>query len=378
MLSPSQQKIYDTYLQTKSASATAKRLGLSRSTVREHLKQCARKGYATALANAPVPPGFSVQKSTLQLRPDGSIEKEWRRVTPDQQDLEDWVEALCERVAKKAPPIRPPPAGCESDLLLEIPLPDHHMGMYAWKDETGAAYDCDISKSLLVRGVAAVLADAPKVGKVALIALGDYYHSDNRQGVTEKSGHVLDTDTRFARRVDMGIEALTAAIELAATRAAEVEVIIISGNHDWHSAKWLARVLSAYYRNEKRVVVRTDPRARQYLRHGNVLLGYSHGDTAKARDLPQIMAVEVPELWAATKWRRWREGHWHHRSSLTSKTVSERPGVVVETLPTLAAPDSYAHDYGFLSTRAITAYLWSAKWGLRAHVERSAEEILAF
>jgi hypothetical protein len=255
--------------------------------------------------------------------------------------------------------------------MLEVVVTDHHFGMFSWGKETGADYDCDIAAKLLVAGVRALIADSPRCRKIVIANLGDYFHSDNRQGTTERSGHILDVDSRFTKRIDAAVRAMLDVIDVAAAAADEVEVVTVSGNHDWHSCKWLPRLLAAYYRNEKRIKIRTGPEERQYLEHGKVLLGYAHGDNVKPQLLANNMPVEAPQAWARTQWRRWRTGHVHHQ------ITKEYPGVVVETLGTLAAPDAYAHTMGLHAVRALTAFLWSAKWGLRARLERSAAELLA-
>ncbi len=359
------------YEDSKSIHATARHFGLDRSTVRDHLAKAAKHGVAPGLTKAPKVPGFNIQKTTIQYAPDGTIVNEWRRLFPEARDIEAWVEALEKRVAGKAPKLIAPKL-VESDLLLEIPVPDHHLGMLSWPKETGADYDADIAANLLVNGVASVIAECPRPGHIALVVMGDFLHADGRVPTTERSGAPLDVDSRFCKRIDQGINALCACVELAAKAAKEVEVIIISGNHDWHSCKWLARVLSAYYRGSKNIVVRTNPKARQYITHGKVMLAYMHGDTMKSAKFAQIIPTEATADWAATEFRYGRIGHWHHR------VTEEYPGLVVETLPTLAAPDAWAVEGGYLSRRAMTAYLWSAKYGLRSKMERSVQEILDY
>lgn len=323
-----------------------------------------------SLAPALIPEGMRPGKTTVQYDAQGNVINEWRRLHPEMDDLEKVVQRLEKRVAGKAPVIPKPTGKIESDLLLEIPIPDHHLGALAWAAETGADYDTEISAKLLVDSVAMTLADTPKVGKVLLVNMGDFFHADGRTAVTEKSGHVLDVDSRFEKRIDAGIQAFCACIELALKHAETVELVSIPGNHDLHSVKWTSRVLAAYYRNNPRVIVRTNPRNRQYVQHGRVLLGFMHGDCMKAAHFARVIPAEQPKMWNDTEFRYGRVGHWHHRVG------DEFPGIVIETLPTLAAPDSYAADHGFMSRRALTTFLWSAKWGLRRKMELSVGEIL--
>jgi len=370
-LTPQYQAVMDHRRKGLGSNATAIKMGLSRSRVRVILKNLATRGYDVGGVSPAVPiPGMSIVKTTVQTDATGAVVNEWRRWVPDAADVEAWISELEARVAGKCPKILPP-KGCDDDLLLEIPIPDHHMGMLSWAQETGNDYNCEIATEMLQGAVASILADSPKVGKAVLVVLGDYYHSDNRAGITERGGNILDTDSRYTRRLDLGIHALCNVIEQCALRAKIVEVVVISGNHDWHSAKWLSRVLGAYYSKSQNVQICNSPAPRKYIQHGNVMLAYMHGDTMKAAQFARLIPAEAKAMWAATEFRHGRVGHWHHRST------EEYPGIVVETLPTLAAPDAWANEHGYLSRRALTAFLWSAKWGLRCKSERSPQEITA-
>jgi hypothetical protein len=354
----------------KSQRAIARELNIDRSTVALELRKASMRGLAPGLVKAQNVPGMMIGKTTVQYDADGKIIQEWRRLFPEARDVEAWVKSLEERVAGKAVKVKAPKV-VKDDLLLEIPIPDHHMGMLAWGKETrGDDYDCDKATHLLVAGVASVIRESPAVGKIVISVMGDYYHADSRSQTTERSGHVLDCDSRFSKRVDAGIDALCQCVALAQAAAKQVELVFISGNHDWHSIKWLSRVMDAYYNQEKAVTVRPAITPRQYVRHGKVMLAYMHGDTMTAVKFAGLIPAEVPEMWAATEFRYGRVGHWHHRST------QEVPGVTVETLPTLAAPDSYASEHGYHSRRAITAFLWSAKFGLRSKMERCVAELM--
>jgi hypothetical protein len=349
----------------------AAQLGISRAALRRRLETLARHGQSPGMTPARPIDGMFVVKTTVQTDAQGNIVNEWRRWVPGAEEIEQALQSMEERVVGKAPKLPSGPQMLDKDLLLELPIPDHHMGMLSWAKETGSDYNCVTATQLLVNGVRSVLKETPPVGKALLVILGDYYHSDNRSGVTERGGNILDTDSRYTKRLDAGIDAILQSIELCALRAAQVEVLVISGNHDWHSAKWLSRVLASYYRKEKRVHVHLDPGPRQYITHGKVLLGYMHGDTVKASHFARLVPQEAATQWAQTTYRYGRVGHWHHRST------EEYPGIVIETLPTLAAADAWANEHGYLSRRAITSYLWHAKYGLRCKAERSPEEVMA-
>ena len=130
--------------------------------------------------------------------------------------------------------------------------------------------------------------------------------------------------------------------------------------------------MSAFYRKDERIHIRTSPRAQQYLQHGKVMLAYAHGDVINMKRFAGLIPSAEPAMWAATEYRYGRIGHWHKRAQVA---VDEFPGIVVETLPTLAAPEAYAAERGFLSGRAMVASLFSGTWGLRAKLERGVIEL---
>ncbi len=362
-------EIANYHAESPSISATARHFGLTRSSVKEHLNKASRHGAAPGLVKAPGVPGFSIGKTTVQYDDQGKIVNEWRRLYPDSADVEEWVKALEERVIGKAPVIKVPKQ-VQEDLMLEICIGDHHLGQLSQGEETGGDnYDTNIAAKLLVGAVGCVLADSPKVGKILLVTMGDFFHSDSRSPMTERSGAILDVDTRFSRRIAKGIEALCACIELAAAAAKEVEVICISGNHDHHSSIWLGQVMSAYYHKQKNVTIRTDPKPRQYVKHGQVLLGYQHGHMMKPEKWALAFPLETGQDFVDTEFHYGRLGHLHTRQT------TEFPSLVIEVLPVLAAPDAWTNESGYHSRRAITAYTWSKNYGLRSKNERGVREI---
>jgi DNA-binding Lrp family transcriptional regulator len=373
----SRENVLALHAQGLSSRKIAKELGLGKSTVSEHISKARAAGQlGEEIASNPLflkgkdIPGHKVQKTTISVDAQGNIKNQWVRLHPLHDTMEEWVKTLEKRVEGKHAVI-PAPKAKASDLMLEIPIPDLHMGMYSWKDETGEDYDCEIARKLLVNGIKSILAEVPAVGKIVLVSMGDFYHADNRAGITERGGNILDMDSRFARRVDEGIKAMAECIELAASVAQEVEFIALSGNHDTHSATWLSRVIAAYFSKTPRIKVRTSPAPRQYVEFGKVMLAYMHGHEMKQNKFASVIPTEQKEMWGRTTFRYGRVAHWHHR------VTDEHPGVVIETLPTIAAPDAYAIEHGYLSQRAFVASLWHKEYGLRAKLERCPAEILA-
>jgi len=119
----------------------------------------------------------------------------------------------------------------------------------------------------------------------------------------------------------------------------------------------LAIMLSEAFSDEPRVIIHDEPTRRFYLRHGKVLIGVTHGDRTKDRDLPGIMATERSEDWGLTKHRYYYRGHHHHDERL------EFNGCIVEQFRTLAAGDAYAVNSGWLSGRDMKLIVHHAEYG---------------
>jgi hypothetical protein len=304
----------------------------------------------------------------------GEIERQWPRLAPDVVAIEAFVRSLEDRVAGRAPLLRPAPRVASPDLLLEWAIPDHHVGMRSWAQETGADYDLAIASDLLTGGAELLAERVGPVARAVIVVLGDYYHVDLQTAQTERGGHVLDVDGRAHKRIDAGVAALCSSIERIATIARTVEVVVIPGNHDTMSSVWLSRVLAAYYSHHidaKRISIRTDAAPHQVVHWGQVALLYGHGDKASMSKLARLFPAKWPKIWAASTHRRIRIGHWH------TKACEEYPGVTAETLSSLVAPDAYAANGAYMSERLITATVWSARHGMRSRLEFGPAEISA-
>ena len=162
---------------------------------------------------------------------------------------------------------------------------------------------------------------------------------------------MLDVDTRYHRVVNYIIAACRDAVQVAASIATEVEVVVLEGNHSWHSEVWLARVLDSYYNACPNVTVRLDASPRKKLVFGNNLLIWSHGDKVAANKWPQIIAAEFPKEWGATKFRHMKCGHIHHQKSIAPVVIDEQAGLLVEYLPALCASDAWHSHAGFIGSQ---------------------------
>jgi len=290
--------------------------------------------------------GMAVKKKSILYDAEGGIKQQWVKFESDNSvdAVKVIVEELCRELPKypKSKPVKL--AQVDDDLLACYPMGDPHFGMLAWNEETeGGDFDLKIAEDDLCDAVDRLVALGR--GKHALIVnLGDFFHADNMDARTWRSGHPLDTDSRWLKMLRTGIRAMIRCIQSALLKHEKVTVICAIGNHDDHSSMMLMTVLSNIFENEPRVEILDKPTVKHYHQFGKVLIGVHHGHTIKMADLPLQMAIDRAKEWHESPYRYWFTGHIHHDSR------KEIGGVLVESFRTLAAADSYGASKGYVRT----------------------------
>lgn len=307
-----------------------------------------------------VPDGFKVTgKSTLIDRRTGETVLEWVKVSRDAERQRELIAEAIEAMCEDVPRIKPTPGPRQTldHLLAVYPMGDPHIGMLSWGEETGADFDLQIAERDLCAAMAYLVEQAPPAKRALIANLGDFFHADNMAGVTSRSGHVLDMDSRLPKMVRVGVRVMRQLIASALEKHETVEVVNAIGNHDDVLSMALSIMLANIYENEPRIVIHDQPTPRHYIRHGKVLIGITHGHTTKDADLPLIMATERHKDWGETTARYWYRGHHHHDAK------KEYNGCIVEQFRTLAAGDAYAVSHGYLSGRDMKCIVHHAEYG---------------
>lgn len=250
-------------------------------------------------------------------------------------------------------------------LLLELSMPDLHLGKLAWAAECGENYDLALAQQVYREAFAALVRDAQQrpIERVLLPVGNDLLNCDGLAGLTT-AGTPQSNDGRYQKIFLATIDLLTWAIDHLLA-IAPVEVISIPGNHDTLSAWAITEALRAWYRSTEDVVVDNSPTLRKYRTWGSCLLGFTHGDKERPDDLPLLMATEQPQLWSSTRWREWHLGHLHKSATKIKTTGDKYHGVRVRTLPSLCASDVWHTQMGYTGNiRSAEAYYWHQQRGL--------------
>lgn len=359
-----QAEIIDAINKYGSQRKAAAQIGISKSTIQSALdhvkKKASRRGYSPdhdMTHTAPEP--FIVKGTSSYYNKDGQLAGQWVKTAVDDSKLELLVQQAVEMMAndiKGLSPVVNPPKISNKDILTVIPMGDPHFGLYAWHQDAGDDFDLDIAEKLTCGAIDRLISSSPNSETVLLLNLGDMFHADNQKNVTN-SGHQLDVDGRWAKVQQIGLRAIIYCIQRLLEKHKKVIFRINKGNHDGHSSYALALMISCYFHNQPRVEVDLSPSVSWYYQFGKNLIGSTHGDTIKEKDMLGIMAADKPEEWGKSKYRYWYVGHVHHKS------VKEYHGGIVEYFRTLAARDAWHQGQGYRAGRDMCAIVLHKEYG---------------
>ena len=359
-----QAEIIRAIIECGSQRKAAKHLGCARTNVDRAVMRAKRTAARQGVSpeddmTHPSPEGFVVKGVSSYYGQDGELRGQWVKTTQDTDKANALLEAaqvLADELEGKAKPVSKPER-CVKSHLTVYPMGDPHLGLYAWHEETGDDFDADIAEKNLCAAVDRLVACAPATEQALIINLGDFFHTDNMEYKTKRSGHVQDVDGRWARVLRIGVRVMQRSIDAALKKHKKVRVINEIGNHDDQTSIMLSLVLDAYYRKEKRVDIDMSPSWFHYYKFGQCLIGVTHGDKVKPGNLPGIMAHDKAKEWGSTKHRYWYIGHVHH------DTLKEFPGCKVESFRTLAAKDAWHTAQGYRSGRDMQCIVLNKDYG---------------
>ncbi len=230
---------------------------------------------------------------------------------------------------------------------------DFHYGKYGWADESGTDFTREIAEERLIKktGEAIDLVTEFGVPEKFIVGAGsDWFHIDT-WGATTTAGTPQDTDGNFSQIFIEGCDLAVKYIDLL-RQIAPVDIVLMAGNHDRQNSLSVLNYLYAWYRDCPDVSVRRSPAPRQYVQYGQSLLGFTHGDKPKLKDLPALMSIEARQMWGDCENRMWFTGDKHHEMAL------DIGGVQIYQMPCLAGEDRWHVQSGYtMSRKALAAYL---------------------
>ncbi len=251
--------------------------------------------------------------------------------------------------------------GRSSGLMLEVAIPDLHMGKLAWAKETGYQnYDISIAEKLHDQAIEKIMdrTSGMKFDKVVYVVGNDLLNADNAQNTTT-GGTPQHCDVRFQKTFRTTRMMVSAAIQKLRSRA-PVLVPVVPGNHDTLSSWCLGHSLECLVEGYgwKDVYVDNGPTKRKYVEWGKVMLMLTHGDKGKHAGYPLLMATEQREMFGRTAFHEVHLGHLH---GLLTREIN---GVRVRVLSALTATDAWHSEMGYVgNVRAAEGIIWDREEG---------------
>lgn len=246
--------------------------------------------------------------------------------------------------------------------MVEVNIADLHLGKLCWCGDTNNNFDYKICRDIffkLIEDIYEQLYKEENIEYILFVWSNDFFNSDTISKTTT-AGTQQDTDIRWQKLFDVGVEMLVNAIELL-SEIAPVKTFYIASNHDKMGSYYAIKFLQAWYRNCDNIFVDTDPISRKYVLFGNTLLGFTHGDKEKPKNLAQLMPIEQPDLWAKAKYREFHTAHLHSEHS-----VEELNGVIVRRVSSPTAIDTYHFENGYVgAVRKVQTFIYEETKGLR-------------
>ena len=266
-------------------------------------------------------------------------------------------DAMLQEVREQAPSVKVHRRKT-SGLMYEMLLYDAHIGAKGWGPETGENYDLPISVNRYANAFHSLLDSCPDdVDHIVFVVGQDLFHFDTlikgKGGATAK-GTPQDVDSRWQKLFISVSSLIVDLIKMAADKAGRVVIPVQPGNHDTQTTFYLGEYLDAWFHNDERVFIDNAPKPRKYVRFGEVLLGYTHGDREKSKDLYGLMTEEA----GVARWREWHRGHLHQED------CSEDGTMRIRTNPALSGKESWHNEQGYRGIPGARAFLWDRADGI--------------
>lgn len=243
--------------------------------------------------------------------------------------------------------------------LLVLDPADIHIGKLASAFETGEDYNSQIAVKRVHEGIEGILQKAHgfNIDKILFIGGNDILHVDNPKASTT-SGTFQNTSGMWYENFLMAKRLYVDVLERLVS-IADVHFCYNPSNHDYMSGFMLSDSIQSWFRKCKQITFDCSIAHRKGFIYGKNLIGTTHGDGAKIKDLPLIMANEFSKEWAATKHRYVYTHHVHH------KTSTDFHGICVESLRSPSGTDSWHHrnGYGIGGVKAVEGFIHSKDHG---------------
>lgn len=298
-------------------------------------------------------PRYSISAKLVRITLDKNIRKQSEVLLAEIKDI----------LSKEREPVELKEYTGTGGLLLELSAPDLHVGKLSWAEESGEDYDIQIACKRYKDAIYNLAGRAPleDIERILLPVGNDMITIDSRKNTTT-AGTPQDSDSRFRKMLtvvrDLLIEVINTLSDIA-----PVDVVIVSGNHDYDSMFTIGMVLEAFYSGDENVMIDNSATQRKYYQFYKNGILFTHGDEEKHQDLGLIFATEQPQMWADTYFREVQLGHFHKNKRVNFVSVDEHQGFQLQIIPSLSGTDVWHNTKGYNSLKQAKAFLYDKEEG---------------
>jgi len=302
--------------------------------------------------NHPTAPGFATKRVSTLYNAKGEVTTQWHIQEPEKRQIDKLLAEFVESYTDEMRGVHKPtkaPKSTDSDYASCYLIGDHHLGMYAWGEETGSDdYDTDIAERILSDAVDRLVnSQSIKSEHGWLISLGDFTHANDTTSLTPASKNLLDTDGRFGRVIRVAARLYKRMVTTMLKRHKHVTIFNVRGNHDPDAALMINLLLQGYYEKDPRVTVVDNYSKFLWKKWGQCLVTMHHGDRVQPQRLYEAITANLSKEWGETSYRVCWTGHLH------SKLALDLGGMNFERWNVLPPNDAWAADAMYTQTESM-------------------------
>lgn len=286
----------------------------------------------------------TVRASQNKKTPWFIVEGKFRKRQPGQFTIEELAKKAQNIIENYKPQPLTPVMNIEGDKLLEISLPDLHMGNMNYTDTETLE-----TSSKKFKDAVCFFTDEcshKKLDEIVFTVGSDFFTINADKNETKK-GTPQDLNCYYDKLYEVGLETAIDCIEHLRKHARKVTVVGVLGNHDEQSAVWLMLALNKIFRSADNVTVDYKYNQRKYMIFGSTAIAFVHKLRKKLEALPILMLQEMIEQGLISKEIKYYEihggdTHVPEKHELPAETTNQK--ITQRVLSSLTDNSRWAHD----------------------------------
>jgi hypothetical protein len=315
------------------------------SRILKRIENYRRKGLLPLDSGNYVSTGEILTGTTTLYDEDGSIKHQYVKTSVPKENLlyamEEAIASMVTEYVTPADPVGGPTTPLNEELATVYISNDLHLGLRNAGNEVEKDWNLDSAVQTTYKAYDYLMDCSPKASVGIVVDLGDLTENNDGSNMTPKSKHVLDVDGRFHQVLKAAYETLIYGIKSALERHETVYFYSIPGNHDPSVNLSINAIIEAYFKDEPRVIVDSEPRSIKYHQHGKTLLQFAHGDMMKMQHTGEVMAHDCLDIFSETLHRYSHLGHIHSMKAMDTRLCS------AESHRNLPPLNAWAYSMGF-------------------------------